>query len=354
MPGYECLGGACLKLCDPAHSDCKGGAQCIQIQSSTRTPIEGAYFCESSCNLVDPQRADGDLSACGRGLVCGWTGTGSRCVTQSERAVHLHGEPCTDQLDCAPGYTCTSDGTCAKWCSSDSDCPGDFACNTSSPMMVGPKSFGTCKPNCLDRTEQVCGLTTQCGCDEAHSCSAVARGIGRIGHICREVGPVRNYGKCEYQDDCVRGATCVDNVCQPHCLSDFECQLYESCDVSFYDQAPLIPAVSTCTRPCDPADPHRAHGAYGACPSGRACEVASDGYSYCRSASLRGAVGASCSSNSDCASGNTCSSASTCVQLCRSDFDCSAGTCRSFATTQHARDVEWGYCEVVVESTPAY
>ena len=258
MIGYECVAGACAKLCDTAHPACSAGAKCIQLASSAGALIAGAYFCESNCNLVDPQRADGELSACGPGLVCGWSGTGTRCA-QSEHALHRHGEACSTALDCAPGYTCASDsGTCTKWCVSTSDCPSDFGCNTSGAVSVGQKSFGTCKPNCLERTEQVCGLTTQCGCDAAHSCSALARSIGRISHVCREVGPVRSWGSCTYQEDCARDTTCVDGGCRPHCLTEFECERYALCDFSYYDQAPLIPAVSTCTRACDPADPHRA------------------------------------------------------------------------------------------------
>ncbi|HTU58590.1 MAG TPA: hypothetical protein VMF89_09150, partial [Polyangiales bacterium] len=83
---------------------------------------------------------------------------------------------------------------------------------------------------------------------------------------------------------------------------------------------------------------------YGSCNSGAACDISSDGISYCRSADLRGEASALCDDDNDCSIGYTCTSDGDCVGLCRGTTDCTSGTCHAFSTAQFAADVEWGYC----------
>ena len=341
--GYQCLSGACLKLCDASQPDCSAGAACLPLHTREGEPIEGAHVCESNCNLVEPERADHDLSACGSDLICVWSGTGS-CCAHSEHASRRHGEQCAEVGDCAPGYVCTEQGTCAKWCVASSDCPDAFSCRLDAPAHVGDTAFGTCQPDCLGRNEYVCGLSTQCGCAEDRSCDTAVNAENEVVRECRELGSVPTYGRCTTSTDCGRSAQCVGGECRPTCATDFECDRYARCEPGFFASAPLLAAGATCHRPCDPADPEHPHGFYGSCAVGQACDVTADGASQCRAATPRGVAGVSCNLNSDCAVGFTCTTEHACVELCRGNVDCQVGTCRAFVTSQYATTVEWGYC----------
>jgi hypothetical protein len=340
--GYQCASNACLKHCDPDHPACDGGAACVQLFWGTE-PVSGVFMCASACNPVDPQTADGELNACGAGLICAWWDNGTFC-SYSDHATRRHGEFCRDQYDCASGYACAESATCAKWCASNTDCPSGFTCALDAPVVMGQKSFGMCKPDCLDRNERICGLSTQCGCDNNHSCDTWLNDDNEVVHECRQLGRVGLYQTCDSAYDCGREAQCVGSQCRPVCLTDYDCPRYATCELSYFDDAPFMPAGATCRRPCDPADPYNAHGQYGSCNSGAACDISSDGISYCRSADLRGTAGAVCDDDNDCSVGFTCTSNGDCVGLCRGTSDCSSGSCHAFSTAQFAADVEWGYC----------
>lgn len=341
--GHQCLSGACLQLCDPSEPECPGDAACLALHTSDGEPIEGAHVCESNCDLALPEQARDGLSACGPGLVCVWSGTGSYCA-HSDRASHRHGEQCTGVGDCAPGFVCTEQGTCAKWCMSSDDCPDAFSCSLDSPVEVGAVRFGMCQPDCLGQNEYVCGLSTQCGCAEDRSCDTAVNSDNQVVRECRALGTVPLYGTCTTSTDCGRSAQCVAGECRPTCVTDFECDRFARCEPGFFASAPLIAAGATCHRPCDPADPYRAHGFYGRCQAGEACDVTADGASHCRAAAPRGIAGVSCNLNTECAVGYSCTSEHTCVELCRNNADCQAGTCRAFVTSQFATSQEWGYC----------
>lgn len=341
--GYQCLSGACLKLCDASLPDCSAGAACLPLHTREGDTIEGAHVCESNCNLVEPEHVDHDLSACGPGLICVWSGTGSYCA-HSDHANQRHGEQCAEAGDCAPGYVCTEQGTCAKWCVASSDCPDAFSCGLDATVQVGETAFGTCQPDCLGRNEYVCGLSTQCGCADDRSCDTALNRDNQVVRECRELGSVPAYGHCTTSTDCGRSAQCVAGECRPTCASDFECDRYARCEPGYFASAPFIAAGATCHRPCDPADPVHAHGFYGSCEMGQACDVTADGASQCRAATPRGVAGVSCNLNSDCAVGFTCTTEHACVALCRGNADCQVGTCRAFVTSQFATTVEWGYC----------
>jgi hypothetical protein len=340
--GYQCAAGACLRLCDASQPQCSASAACVPMTTAQGSAIADVHVCESNCNLSDPQRAEHGLNACGPDMLCLAAGEGSRCA-QGSRASAQHGERCQDAFDCAPGYSCTTDAVCQRWCHSSSDCPTGFSCDTSAAISVGDSAFGSCTPECLGDGEQVCNLNNQCGCAPDKSCDAALSGE-QVVRQCRSVGTAPLYGPCTQPNDCGRSTQCIDDLCQPICASDSDCERYSRCTSNHFANMPDEPAGATCQRPCDPGDPQRVHGMYGACPPGTACDVASDGASYCRQASMRGVAGASCTVNSDCAAGFTCTSLGSCVQLCRNDAECQVGTCNAFSTSQFATNIEWGFC----------
>jgi hypothetical protein len=348
LPGLQCLGGACLRLCDPARSDC-GTKACQQATSSLGGLLPGSYFCVSDCNLVDPQKPRGDLVACGPGMHCIWITTGSVCGG-SEYATRGHGEVCSTAYDCKPGFVCRTDNICGKWCETSSDCPSDFSCDIQGEISVGAVKFGTCVPNCRD-AQSTCAVNPQCGCDAAQACDFVSDAKNGRVRSCRAVGATPAYSPCTYHPECGAGSSCVDSYCSPFCKTDSECgDRYASCaQVYNYDLPgrPAVPGFVTCERPCDPADPYRGHGSYAPCAAGRACMAEADGRSYCHDTNPRGAVGVSCATQEACAPGNACVDTAGCAKLCRYDADCPTGNvCSHFEPRHYATTVEWGYCSV--------
>jgi hypothetical protein len=331
-----------LKLCDPRQPDCGTDLACMSINDRAGAAISGGGLCEGHCNLVDPQRGSA-ADACGPGLICVWSGQDGSYCSSGEQALRKHGELCETAWHCQPGHTCMNSRTCAKWCVSGDDCPSGFSCDRITPSTVGQDSYGQCKPSCLDATEHVCSLGTQCGCGADRTCDSTVL-QDKLVRFCRAIGAVPLYQGCSDILDCGRGAQCADSECQPLCLGDFDCARYSRCEANFFSAVPRSSSGSTCKRPCDPADPYRAHGSYGACAPGTACNVTTDGASDCRPASLRGVAGVSCANATECAAGHTCLTTGYCVALCRNDSDCQTGTCSVFGTSQFAADVEWGYC----------
>ena len=348
--GLQCLGGACLKLCDPAvRESCDDNKACQQFFGWLDRAVPGGFVCSSDCNLVEPQKASGKLTACGEGLQCVWSGVGSNCV-HSERATKGHGEVCSDSYDCQSGFVCLKQKTCGKWCTSSSDCPSTFRCDMSTPATVAGVAVGVCEPSCRDADVASCAVNPQCGCGNNQACDFLADpSDGRV-RGCRSIGSTPDYNLCSTRSDCRAGSSCIDGYCSPFCMSNADCgDRYAICgQVYNYDKANApIPGFTTCMRPCDPADLSRGHGAYAPCPAGRGCMVSSDGRSYCRDADARSSLGTSCSDHNQCAPSDVCLLDTGCSRLCRTAAECPTGyACLSFSPPRYAATVEWGYCHV--------
>lgn len=350
QPGLQCLGGACLQLCDPGASDCMSGSACEQFYGDLNRPVPGGYICLSECDLADPQRASNTLSACGAGLQCIWTGTGSYCV-RSEQGTRGHGEVCNDSFDCMPGFACLQQHTCGKWCASSSDCPSNFYCESSQDVRVNGTDFGVCKPSCAEPELDSCSVRPQCGCASGQACDFLNDPSGNNVRACRADGRKTAFSLCTVQTECATGTSCIDGTCQPFCNNDLECGGgYAQCVQIHATNLPSLPPISgfyACERPCDPADVNLGHGPYGPCSAGRNCIPKEDGRSYCLDASQQIPVGSSCKSDSQCAVGQVCGTTVGCVTLCRNAADCANGVaCNSFEPRLYATDVEWGFCSV--------
>jgi hypothetical protein len=352
--GLQCVEGACLKLCDPERQECGDEVACNQNFSSLNRPIPGYFTCSSNCNLVDPQRATDTLAACGGGLTCVVFGQGTDCLGSGPTELR-HGEPCEVSSECAPGYGCADSGTCARWCEVDRDCPSGYQCADLDVDVLGTR-FGMCHPTCGNSREVACEVNGQCGCEGTMACDFFEQD-GRFIHGCRPTGRAALYARCELNEDCGAGASCISGRCAPFCERDAECGgSYATCsqvhdgDLS---SMPPIPGYLVCRRPCDPADLTRPHGPYQSCPEGSACAASTDGLSYCRDANEEGVWGTACSASSDCAVGHECSSNLGCAPQCRSSADCNSGyTCAAFDPAVFADVQEWGICVPVEPSAP--
>lgn len=131
--GMECVGGTCARYC-ATHADCAPNAECVDVVSGT-TPIPGLKTCTSACALEDP-------SSCGPGIGCFLLeSTLTDC-----RPAGTSTTTCVDLQDCAPGYICLSDGSCARWCRADAPaCPSGTSCQTgTAAVIVGGVVYGVC------------------------------------------------------------------------------------------------------------------------------------------------------------------------------------------------------------------
>lgn len=127
--------------------------------------------------------------------------------------------PCLADEDCAEDEVC-SDRLCEPTCSSDQDCPGLFACNTST---------------------QLCEFV---GCSTDRECAISSNSYEDQLLVCNEETNLCEY-PCERDSDCLYflggAAYCLDGACTDlGCTTDDECRI-------------LTGANSVCVEPSDPS-----------------------------------------------------------------------------------------------------
>ena len=147
-PGLTCTFGAC-------HSFCAGpDAGCATPKPSLCAPFfEGQSFsfftCHYVCDLTDP-------NACavpGGGLGCTFDfgAHETDCLVTASSTTD-----CSQQLLCAPGYVCLSQGgsdggdVCGRWCHPEADggCPGGMTCvvgGSYATVIAHGVTFGVCR-----------------------------------------------------------------------------------------------------------------------------------------------------------------------------------------------------------------
>lgn len=137
--GLTCWSHVCRPYCPTVGLDCgiAGTGQCEQEYSETQA-IPNATVCEISCALDD-------LYACGGGTNgCIWVGGDQTdCVDLSP----YNQTSCSNQSpQCAPGYSCLQNDTCARWCQVSLDDCGALQCTPfDTPLIVHGVEYGVCQ-----------------------------------------------------------------------------------------------------------------------------------------------------------------------------------------------------------------
>jgi hypothetical protein len=228
--GLACVSGLCRPYCQLDAPQCPDSSPCFPLYYDD-VPIEGVGICAGSCDAVWPDNDDELFTPCGDGALCE-PGFGNsevlvpHCIAQGDATLLDYGEVCVPSTDlCQVGSVCT--GTCQALCREAADC--DWANAAISECLDSPDAFldadgsefGVC---CLpgphpDSTCSAFGV--DCGCTEDEACRPALDSNGAIETdgrtACFPAGDTPAQTECSTDDDCVRGTSCVDSLCRPHC-----------------------------------------------------------------------------------------------------------------------------------------
>lgn len=278
----------------------------------------------------------------GSGTDCTMTGcpSGQECVDGACQAVVGDGTvcaPCTDSSQCGgPSDYCLGypdgSGYCGRACGSDADCGGDRCVGTSAGNQCIRVQGSS--PSCAGGSPGGCTRDSDCAADQicsAGTCMARPTGGAGLGEACTN-------------DDACNSGLCLAGTCTQSCdwlnpsgscPGGFYCDAdaSTSCDVGYCvrggagagalgascsadtDCATLVCDGGVCSQSCIP------DGA-ATCPAGYACQV---GTLPCRGACrVSGAPGDGCEVNEDCTSGICASRGDDrfCTELCSDETPC--------------------------------
>jgi hypothetical protein len=145
--GSGCFGSMCKRYCN-ADTDCTafdGARLCLQTIWPDQTDISGVLVCQRICDPVSPQSPRSPLQTCPAGFNClaGDTMPGaSDCVPGGTGGL---GAACTTRAECLPGYYCTVNGICNRYCYTTADCTGGSTCQFfATPEYAGTRQVGFC------------------------------------------------------------------------------------------------------------------------------------------------------------------------------------------------------------------
>lgn len=263
--GFECKNKVCFRKgggdhgdsCDPA--PCKQGLQCVGTSTGK--------VCLQPCG-VKPGFGG---QACLSGNKCEG---GARCFRNSSFRVCVASCGADGSCKANGGGRCSSLGNCL--CSSDGDCENGFVCNIFTGGQGGP--VGACVPK-----------AARLGCPAQFQCSRFSSG-----EFCtRALEGTRTMGEsCDGLNTCKKGLTCVPTasggICFEDCTQTQRCSLGGRC-------FRVTRTASICLCQGDAQ-----------CPTGRACEVALQGYGYCKPKGKTEDSG--CLDNRECPTDYVCSS----------------------------------------------
>lgn len=144
--GLSCIGGLCNPQCS-SNADCPTGTTCDQVMyrptgATTSEPVPGFKVClVSECDVLSPSAACGSAN-------CALFDDGSSVCVKGGTGTSPGGCTASDPFLCAPGYVCTNDTDCFKWCrvGFSSDCSGTLGTCTgfTTPIYVGGIEYGVC------------------------------------------------------------------------------------------------------------------------------------------------------------------------------------------------------------------
>lgn len=147
--GASCTtAGVCKPLCCTS-DDCQG-RPCVPVGAGPTVLIPAFNVCAAGCDLINPQ------TVCGSGATCEpypWDGKDKDvgdCFGPAGAGMGpnaCNGTP-SGPLQCAPGYYCTPDKYCRKWCRIGvaQDCPGATVCTgfSGNQAVIGGVAYGLC------------------------------------------------------------------------------------------------------------------------------------------------------------------------------------------------------------------
>jgi hypothetical protein len=363
--GLSCVDGLCRPYCD-AETACAELGTCFGLYFGETETVD-VGICGGSCDPVWPDTDDDTVTPCGNEALCqpGVLGGAEapRCVATGGVGLVDYGETCEPSQDyCQIGAVCT--GTCEVLCRSNTDCSwtetagaeclqaGDIFLDTN-----GSELGVCCLMGPVEGSE--CGAFGQdCGCVEDEACRLATDSGGAIyvdgRTACSATGEVGTQELCESDVDCIRGHSCVDSICRPHC-GEGCAENQGTCVQISVDDTP-IPGATVCLGLCNPANTTESNDEWGGCGEGVRCVpgiVGSDDYplAECEPSSGDLDVGDACVNFADCLEGLACvcddetCEATTCQTVCFEDEDCGDGRyCELESLLQIKPDVPIGYC----------
>ena len=310
--GTDCAEGlSCFSLnSEPANTcrkpcinqnDCPGDRPC-------NLNVNFSDFSASFCGLpsVGCNPFDDAETACGPGNACYYGSQATQCSTAgvAPAGTDCYGGP----FDvCEPGLHCVVE--CQAVCSTNDAGADEPKC---SAVCTGGESLEISAENnlgvCLTETiPQTCDIWAQTGCQSGEGCYRVQGGIA-----CLTAGTTEAGEACQFTNDCVPGAVCVNSQCQELCDAKEGATGPNACETKCQSSNNLTPVVwgfGICTdaEPADPCD----FWLQDCADAGKTCYLLQNG-AACLDTGGSAAVDEACSGVTDCAEGLVCSGS-----LCR-------------------------------------
>jgi hypothetical protein len=287
------------ETCLPQQMKCVGTAQTCVMTGCTAPMIcdPTTQECENPPS-VNPGGTCATASECNSGI-CGTT-TILGSVAPSAGACT---EPCCVSSDCPAGLVCYAAGTGGNYCVDPStlsgrsatvgEGAGGAACSTNSDCRSGSCEGQKCADSCCSNA----------GCSNGTIC-----GLGSDGTF----GCMAPAGRDSGSDNCNQDSDCQDSVCLNYTITG-RCAV-PCCGSSTCAPIDLGFAGSYTTICYELDNQYESSLGNNVAP---VCAYVTDNVGS-------GAVGASCSSNSDCRS-DLCLSGEGCSDVCCTDADCAAG-----------------------------
>lgn len=281
--GHVCRSGVC---------GCNGPADCADQNACENNQ------CTTSCSATAPCE-----SSCCKDGTCAVDTAASSCGAPGGACVDCSGDP--------NGRLCVDGGTVnAKCgCNTATDCPTNAACNTTTHTCSTSCGSGTtaCNQGCCSSNGQCVAGTAdaQCG-NSGASCQDCP--TSSVGHAC-VASPGGGTCGCNGAGDCPDQTACNANQCSTSCSATVPCE-GSCCNGG-------VCAVDTAAATC---------GASGAICFD--CTSNPDGH-VCFKGGMAGAA-CGCNSANDCPTGTACDTATNkCTTSCSATQACNGGCCSS-------------------------
>jgi hypothetical protein len=205
-PGYQCLQGACLKICSLPNPACPG--ETPYCQPGPGNAYLGVCLTAPPAGACDPVRRTG----CASGDACRVEPDGQNVCSPSGGGGQ--GQFCEVASECQPGYGCLNDydgAQCRQYCDTRSP-----ACPSENPACRGLP--GTWVGYCAAATEPVCDPVQQTGCATGDACYLYDFSGATSCTLPGGSGPG---AYCSVANECGRGLGCFEGPdgrrCRPHC-----------------------------------------------------------------------------------------------------------------------------------------